>query len=327
MTLDRQHPIGTGFGAATVAEEIVAGLDLTGRDVVVTAGHTGLGREVTRVLTGAGATVTVGCRNPERAAAGLAGLDRVRIDRLDLMDPESVEAFAARYRASGRPVHVLVNNAGLPTPGERRQDGRGHEAQFSTNYLGHFQLTLALLPALRAAGGARVVNVTSGAQRFSGIRWDDPQFTAAYDPVLAYAQSKTAGVLFAVELDRRWADEGIRGFAVHPGVVVGTALNDASGSEAHRAMGLIDEAGQPIIDPLRGKKTLQQGAATIVLGAVSPLLDGIGGVYLKDCDVSAIDDEPRPLTADSVPSEVMSHSIDPVSAQRLWEYGETLLAA
>ena len=132
-------------------------------------------------------------------------------------------------------------------------------------------------------------------------------------------------MLFAVELDRRWAKDAIRGYAVHPGVVVGTTLNSAAGPEALRSMGLIDDAGRPIIDPERGKKTQQQGASTIVFAATSPLLADIGGVYLKDNDISLIDDEPRPLTADSIPSEVASDSIDPLAAQRLWELSERLL--
>jgi hypothetical protein len=132
-------------------------------------------------------------------------------------------------------------------------------------------------------------------------------------------------VLFAVELDRRYAKDGIRGYAVHPGVVVGTKPNGSVGPDALRTMGLIDEAGKPIIDPERGKKTLRQGASTIVFAAISPLLAEIGGVYLKDNDISPLDDEPRPLTADSIPSDVVSSSIDPDSAKRLWELSERLV--
>jgi NAD(P)-dependent dehydrogenase (short-subunit alcohol dehydrogenase family) len=179
----------------------------------------------------------VGSRNPDRAAVALAGIERVEVSQLDLLDPTSIDAFAARYLDSGRPLHVLINNAGLPAPDELVRDARGYESQFATNHLGHFQLTLGLLPALRAAHGARVVNVSSGAQRLSDIRWDDPHFTTGYDGHLAYAQSKTANVLFAVELDRRWAEDGIRGYAVHPGVVVGTKLNSSGGEDQLRAMG------------------------------------------------------------------------------------------
>ncbi|MEU4893345.1 SDR family NAD(P)-dependent oxidoreductase [Streptomyces sp. NPDC044780] len=323
----QQHPIGSGFTAASTADEVLAGIDLVGQNVIVTAGHAGIGREVTRALVTAGASVTVGSRDPDRARTALAGIEGVEVSRLDLLDPTSVDAFAERWLESGRPLHILINNAALPAPEKLERDARGYEAQFATNHLGHFQLTLGLLPALRAAHGARVVNVTSGAQRFSDIRWDDPHFTGGYHPTMAYAQSKTANVLFAVELDRRWAEDGIRGYAVHPGVVVGTSLNSAAGQEALRAEGLIDESGQPIIDPERGKKTPRQGAGTIVFAATSPLLAEIGGVYLKDNDISPLDDEPRPVTAEDIPSEVASHSIDPRSAQRLWELSEQLLTA
>ena len=299
------------------------GIDLAGKNVIVTGGHAGIGLEVTRALSRAGATVTVGARNPEQAILALAGIERAEVSQLDLLDPRSIDAFAARWIASDRPLHILINGAGAS--GGPARDARGYEKHFATNHLGHFQLTLGLLPALRAAHGARVVNVSSGAQRFADIQWEDPNFTDGQNLHLAYAQSKTANVLFAVELDRRWAGEGIRGYAVHPGVVTGTKLNSSVGDEALRKMGLIDEAGQPIIDPEVGKKTPQQGASTIVFAATSPLLAEIGGVYLKDNDVSPLDDEVRPLTAESIPSDVAPHSIDPQSAQRLWQLSEQLL--
>ena len=319
----RQYPIGSGFTAAATANDVLAGIDLTGRNAVVTGGHAGIGLEVTRALTKAGASVTVAARDPDSAAAALAGMDRVKTARLDLVDPASIDAFAARWLGTGRALHMLINGAGASGGPER--DARGYETQFATNHLGHFQLTLALLPALRAAHGARVVNVSSGAQRFGRIRWDDPNFATGYDSRAAYAQSKLANVLFAVELDRRWQTDGIRGFAVHPGVVVGTKLNSSAGSEALRRQGLIDDAGQPIIDPSVGKKTPQQGASTVVFAATSRLLAGIGGVYLKDNDVSPLDDEERQLTADCIPAEVASHSIDPQAAERLWAMSERMI--
>lgn len=319
----RQHPLDTPFGPVATAEDVLAGIDLSGRNAIVTGGHAGIGLEVTRALSRAGASVTIGARDPARAAEALVGVERVDVAALDLIDPASVEAFAARWLETGRPLHILVNNAGASGGPER--DARGYETQFATNHLGHMQLTLALLPALRAAHGARVVNVSSGAQRFGRIRWDDPNFTSGYDGRAAYAQSKLANVLFAVELDRRFAADGIRAFAAHPGVVVGTKLNSSAGDEALTRMGLIDEAGQPIIAPAVGKKTPQQGASTIVFGAASPLLDGLGGVYLKDSDVSPLDDEQRQLSADCIPAEVASHAVDPEVAKRLWALSEHML--
>ena len=320
----KQHPLGTPFTPASTADDVLAGIDLTGserdrhrRSCRHRAGGHPRARQGWRVRHGRGSRP-----EPRRRRAG-QGSKRVEVGQLDLIDPRSIDAFAARWLESGRPLHILVNGAGASGGPER--DARGYETQFATNHLGHFQLTLALLPALRAAHGARVVNVSSGAQRFGRIRWDDPNFTEGYDSRAAYAQSKTANVLFAVELDRRWAANGIRGYAVHPGVVVGTKLNSSAGDEALKRMGLIDDAGQPIIDPAVGKKTPSQGASTIVFAATSPLLADIGGVYLKDNDISALDDGPRQLTAESIPAEVASHSIEPASAERLWELSERLL--
>ncbi len=323
MVTHRHNPIGTGFTAASTADEVLDGLDLSGRNAIVTGGHAGIGLEVTRALSNAGAFVTIGARDVDGAAAALAGIERVEIGQLDLVDPHSIEAFTARWLDDGRALHILVNNAGASGGPER--DARGYETQFATNHLGHFQLTLALLPALRAAHGARVVNVSSGAQRFGRIRWDDPHFTTGYNSSVAYAQSKVANVLFAVELDRRWAADDIRGYAAHPGVVVGTKLNSSAGDEALKRMGLVDDAGRPIIDPAAGKKTAQQGASTIVFAAASPWLSGVGGVYLKDNDISPLVDEDAQLTAESIPAEIASHSIDPVSAQRLWAMSEDMI--
>jgi NAD(P)-dependent dehydrogenase (short-subunit alcohol dehydrogenase family) len=267
----------------------------------------------------------VAARDTTRAAAVVSGIERVEVGELDLMDPVSIAAFADRWTETHRPVNILINNAAILASREAGRDARGFEAQFSTSHLGHFQLTLALLPALRAAKGARVVSVSSGAQRFGRIRWQDPNFSSGYDPGAAYAQAKLANVLFAVELDRREAKNGVRAYAVHPGVVVDATPEAGPRKDSLRAQGLIEPDGTPIIDPVAGKKTPQQGAATIVFAATSPLLDQIGGVYLKDNDISAVDDEDRPLTADRIPSEIRSASIDPESARRLWELSEDLL--
>lgn len=333
-----QHPIGTGFTAAATAEDVIAGIDLTGYHVIVTGGHHGLGREVTRVLSNAGAEVTVAARNPDRAAELVQDLERVQTARLDLLDPASIDAFVAGHLDSGHPLHLLINGAGIMA-GPLARDARGYEAQFATNHLGHFQLTTGLYPALRAAGGARVVNVTSGAQRIAGIRFDDPHFTRGdYQPHLGYGQSKTANVLFAVELDRRWAADGIRGYAVHPGIIIGTSLGgyrpegapapESMPAEALRAQGLIDGDGNPVIDPERGLKTLAQGASTIVFAATSPLLTGIGGVYLKDNEISPVDPVLGEMPTDGPPpTDVAPHAIDPDAARRLWELSEEMLRA
>jgi NAD(P)-dependent dehydrogenase (short-subunit alcohol dehydrogenase family) len=328
---NKQHPIGSGFTAASTAEEVVKGVDLTGRNVVVTAGHVGLGLETTRALSNAGASVTVASRNPDRAAAALAGIERVQVDQLDLVDPASVEQFAARYIDSGRPLHILINNAGIMA-GELVRDARGYEVQFATNHLGHFQLTQALLPSLRRAAGARVVAVSSWGHHLSDIRWDDLYFEREYDGMVAYGQSKTANVLFAVELDRRFADDGIRGYSLHPGGIVSTNLGPSFTTEDWQSMGFVDDDGQPIIDPDNDRKTPEQGASTTVFAATSPLLADIGGVYLQNNDIAPLEVGAPPLAIDIAAGPlrttvgVTPYAVDPESAQRLWELSEKLTA-
>jgi NAD(P)-dependent dehydrogenase (short-subunit alcohol dehydrogenase family) len=329
----KQQPLGSGFTAANTATDVLKGIDLSGRNVIVTGGHVGLGLETTRALSDAGASVVVGARNPDRAAHALEGTERVEVERLDLMDPASVDAFAARYTASGRPLHILVNNAGI-MGSELARDTRGYESQFATNHLGHFQLSNALLPALRAANGARVVALSSWGHHLSDIRWDDLHFeTGSYDGMVAYGQAKTANVLFAVELDRRWSGDGIRGYSLHPGSIVETNLAPSLTIDDHRAMGLVDDAGRPIIDPARGLKTPEQGASTTVWGATSPLLADIGGVYLMDNDVAPIDESTAEFDPDIRAAEldisggVMPYAVNPESAQRLWDLSEWLVKA
>ncbi len=326
--IEQQIPLCAPFTAASTAGDVLDGLDLSGRNVIVTGGHGRLGREVSRALAAAGATVTVAARDPERAASAISGIDqpdRIQIDQLDLTEPASIDAFAERWNASGRALHALVNNAAVLFSPQLRLDARGNELAFSTSHLGHFQLTRALLPALRAAGGSRVVSVTSGAARFGQIRWDDLDFSTGYDPGAGYGQSKRANTLFTVELDRRYADQGIRAFAAHPGVIIGPGPHNPDRLASYRDQGLVDERGATVIDPERGKKTVEQGAATLVFGAVSPLLDGVGGVYLKDNDVAVLDDEDRPLTADNIPADANSAMLDPDDARRLWELSEKLV--
>lgn len=324
--IENQIPLHTAFTAASTTNDVLAGVDLSGKNVIVTGGHGRLGSEVTRALAGAGASVTVAARDVERAAAVVAGIKGVQVEQLDLTEPGSIDAFVARWLATGRPLHILVNNAAVLFGPERRLDSRGHELAFSTAHLGHFQLTLGLLPALEAAHGARVVNVTSGAARFGQILWDDLDFANGYNPGAAYGQSKRANVLFTVELDRRYADKGIRSFATHPGVIIGPGPHTPERAASFRAQGLVDDHGNTIIDPEGGKKTVEQGAANLVFGAASPLLDGMGGVYLKDNDVAELDDTDYPLNADSIPSMANSAMLNAEDAQRLWGVTERLLA-
>jgi NAD(P)-dependent dehydrogenase (short-subunit alcohol dehydrogenase family) len=247
---------------------------------------------------------------------------------MDLIDPASVDAFAEKFLASGRPLHILVNSAGIMASPLAR-DARGREAQFATNHLGHFRLVKRLWPALVAARGARVVSLSSRGIRFSPVVFDDLHFEhRTYEPFLAYGQSKTANALFAVELDRRGRAEGVRAFAVHPGQIVDTGLAKHLTVEALRAAGAVDEQGRPLLNPDRQQKTVPQGAATGVWCATSPQLDGLGGVYCENCDISPSvtpEDEAGWRAEPGMPG-VLPYAVDPEAATRLWEVSEELTA-
>ncbi|MEV6373216.1 SDR family NAD(P)-dependent oxidoreductase [Micromonospora musae] len=324
-----QLPIGSGFGPASTTADVIKGIDLSGRTAIVTGGHSGLGLETTRALRAAGAAVVVPVRSPDRARDLLAGIDGVEIERLDLMDPTSIDAFADRFLATGRPLHILVNSAGIQNVPLTR-DARGYEAQFATNHLGHFQLTTRLWPALRRAGGARVVSVSAWAHNLSPVVFDDPNFERReYDGWLAYGQSKTANILFAVGLDRRGEAEGIRGFSLHPGLIIGTNLSPWTTPEYLRTNNLVDEHGNRIVDPESGRKTVEQGASTIVWCATAPKLDGMGGVYCENNDVSPLltaHDETIDVMTGRVETAVgvMPYAVDARLADRLWNLSEEL---
>ncbi len=326
-----QEPINSGFGAASTATDVIQGIDLTGKIVIVTGGYSGLGRETTRVLQSAGAKVIVPARDQDKASMALAGFQGVEIEAMDLMSPTSIDAFVARFLASGRPLHILVNSAGIMACPLMR-DSRGYEAQFSTNHLGHFRLTARLWPALRQANGARVVAVSSRGHRYSPVVFEDPSFEhREYEPMSAYGQSKTANILFALELDKRGRAENIRAFSVHPGAIVATDLGRYGSKEQLRKMGVIDEHGDPILDPLRQLKTVEQGASTSVWCATSPQLTDKGGVYCENNDIASIVTNPVPMGpisgADSKGNfGVMPHAVDPEAAERLWALSLELVA-
>jgi NAD(P)-dependent dehydrogenase (short-subunit alcohol dehydrogenase family) len=306
----KQTPLHSGYGATTTALEAIGNRDLRGLTAIVTGGHAGLGLETTRVLSGAGATVVVGTRSLDKARAGLAGIARVEVDALDLIDPVSVDAFAERFLASGRPLHILVNNAGIMAPPLVR-DRRGFESQFATNHLGHFQLTARLWPALRRANGARVVSVSSRGHAFGGVDLEDPSFERRpYDKWKAYGQSKTANALFALALDARGEAHRVRAFSLHPGGIH-TELTRSMDPEELRAL-----LASPRIAATTFK-TPEQGAATSVWCATSAQLDGMGGVYCEDVDIA------EAVGADAQgDSGVRPWAMDPDLAERLWRKSE-----
>ncbi|TCM40287.1 SDR family NAD(P)-dependent oxidoreductase [Kribbella sp. VKM Ac-2568] len=299
-----QHKIGSGFGHDSTADEVLQGIDLSGKLALVTGGYSGLGLETTRALAKAGAHVVVPARRPAAAKEALAGIDDVEVDELDLADLESVRSFSERFLASGRTIDLQIDNAAVMACPETHV-GPGWEAQFATNHLGHFALVNRLWPAI-VDGGARVVSVSSSGHRRSDIRWDDLQFSQGYDKWTAYGQAKTANSLFAVQLDALGKDAGVRAFTLHPGGIL-TPLQRHLPREEMVAFGWIDEQGNPL-NP--GFKTPEQGAATQVWAATSPQLEGKGGVFLDDCEVAE-------LSTDEAPG-VRPYAVDPASAARLW---------
>ncbi|GMK47046.1 oxidoreductase [Paenibacillus glycanilyticus] len=325
-----QTPIGSGFGASVTAEDVIKGIDLSGKTAIVTGGYSGLGLETVRVLRSAGAKVIVPTRDYNKAVNALANIDGVDIEVMDLMDSASINAFADKFLATGRALHILVNSAGIMASPLSR-DSRGYESQFATNHLGHFQLVARLWPALRKAKGARVVSVSSWGHHFSPVVFDDPNFDRReYDRWAAYGQSKTANILFAVALDKRGQADGVRAFSLHPGSIVGTGLEKHLSEEELRAAGVIDEHGQPVLDPAKNLKTVGQGAATSVWCATSPQLNNMGGVYCENCDIAPLGHDAESdfyLDNESTltDSGVMPYAVDSEAADRLWSLSEHLI--
>jgi NAD(P)-dependent dehydrogenase (short-subunit alcohol dehydrogenase family) len=300
--MDAQSPV---FGAESTALEVVEGIDLHGTTALVTGASSGIGVETARALAAAGAAVTLAVRDTaagNRVAADIrtsTGNDHVTVAALDLADLGSVHSLASSWTG---PLHLLINNAGIMSPPEQRT-AQGWEMQFAVNHLGHFALTRALHPALRASGGAKIVSLSSSGHGSSAIRFTDLFFDRdPYDPGLAYGQSKTANVLFALELTRRWEADGIAGAAVMPG---GIWTN-------------LQRYWDPnVLADMKRRyptKSLQQGAATSLYVATRATLGPGKPTYYEDCRPAQI----VPAIIGGIHG-VLPHALDPISAERLWE--------
>jgi NAD(P)-dependent dehydrogenase (short-subunit alcohol dehydrogenase family) len=301
------------LGFETTTDEVLVGLDLHGTVAIVTGASTGIGKETARALAAAGARVVLAARD---AAKTDAAADEIRaavpdaeleVGLLDLTSLESVRAFVAGFLGDHDQLQLLINNAGVMyTP--YGHTAEGFELQFGTNHVGHFLLTCLLVPALLAGAPSRVVNLSSGGHVGSDIVWDDPNFERRdYDKFAAYGQSKTANILFSVELDRRLGERGVHAYAVHPGMI-STELGRYMTSDDVTA--LMERARRGPSGGMPPRKTIPQGAATTVWAATAPELDGQGGTYLADCRVT---DEHAPWAR------------DPESARRLWALSEELV--
>jgi NAD(P)-dependent dehydrogenase (short-subunit alcohol dehydrogenase family) len=306
----------TSFGATSTADDVLEGVDLTGKRAVVTGAASGIGLETARALTAAGAQVTIAVRNAEagrRVADEIAaktGKSTVTVAHLELTERSSVEAFVRGWHG---PLDILVNNAGIMALPELHRTPEGWELQFATNHVGHFRLTLGLHDALAAAGDARIVSVSSIGHRRSPVVFDDLHFDRRpYEGSSAYGQSKTANVLFAVEAAKRWASDGIIANALMPGGI-------RTGLQRYMEAAMTPEI-QALFDNYRWK-TVEQGAATSVLLAASPLIAGVTGRYFEDCNEAIVTTDPDAAHG------VLPHALDPEDAARLWDTSLRMIAA
>lgn len=313
----------TGFTAASTAEDVVAEADLAGVTAIVTGGGSGLGLATARALAGAGAEITLAVRNLDggtRAAQDIAdrlGRPRPHVAALDLADLTSIDRFITAWDG---PLHLLINNAGVVTSGLERTPA-GWEMQLATNHLGHFALTVGLRAALHAGAterdGSRVVVLSSTAHMRARVDFADLQFDRRpYDPQIAYAQSKTANSLFAVELTRQWQDDGIVANTVNPGGIR-TGLQRNFSQAQKDSLAAAEAAGAFTW------KTPEQGAATTLVAATHPALAHTGGHYLDDCQEAYT--VPDDATLAQHPHGVKAWALDPNSAQHLWQTSEHLL--
>jgi len=309
----------TTFGPTTTAAEIVANVDLHGRRAVVTGGSSGIGVETARALASTGAEVTLAVRNVEAgrkvadeiAEKLPAGAAPVQVGQLDLADPASVAGFV---RAWSGPLHILVNNAGVMALPKLTRTAAGYEMQFATNHLGHFALTTGLHQWLVAGDGARVVAVSSIGHLYGPVVFDDLHYRfRPYDQWTSYGQSKSAIVLFAVGAAQRWADDGIVVNALMPGNIASTALMRHLGPDDLANLGKETDVALPPV------KTIEQGAATSVLMAASPEVEGVTGRYYEDCAQAPVIDQRAGHTGGVAP-----YALDHANADRLWQISENL---
>ncbi|GLU51281.1 SDR family NAD(P)-dependent oxidoreductase [Dyadobacter frigoris] len=321
-----QKPIGSGFTATSTTADVIKGIDLSGKIAVVTGGYAGIGLETVKTFVEAGAKVLVPARDVNKAAKNLEGIRNVIIEKMDLMDTASIDAFAEKVLGANHSLDILVNNAGIMWVPLQR-DARGYESQLATNHLGHFQLTARLWPALKKAVGARVIVVSSFGHQMASFNFEDPNFEhREYETLLGYGQSKTANNLFAVELDRRGKGAGVRAFSLHPGSVNGTDLGRVAPMDLFQQMGTHDAEGNLYPDVARKLKTISQGAATTVWCATSPQLNNLGGIYCENAEVAELDLEniDHNYNDPSTLRGVKPYSIDAENAKRLWTLSEEL---
>ncbi|GAB5487941.1 MAG: SDR family NAD(P)-dependent oxidoreductase [Parasphingorhabdus sp.] len=308
------------FGAETTTDQVLDGIDLGGKQVVITGGASGIGKETARAMAAKGANIIIPARNLEKGEAAAmeikaaSGNENVDVMDMDLGSMESIRTFADAFHANHDQIDLLINNAGvMACPFAKTTDGL--EMQFGTNHIGHFLMTNLLMPAILRGGSARIVNLSSRGHHRDEVHFEDPNFeNREYEKWNAYGQAKTANVQFSVGLEKRFADKGVHSYAVHPGGIVtnlGRHLNEADVAELMARMKESSGDG-PVL------KSVEAGAATTCYAATAPELEGKGGVYLEDCNVAEVND------ADPAGS-VRSYAVDPAKADELWSLSEEIV--
>jgi len=325
----QESKMANAFGATSTTEDVLSGVNLGGKRILVTGASAGLGVETTRALAAHGAHVVGAARDlakahsataqvREDAAAHGGGFDLIE---LDLASLKSVRASADRLLAKNEPFDLVIANAGvMATPFGHTQDG--FETQFGTNHLGHFVFINRIAPLLCAGG--RLINLSSSGHRYSNVDFADPNFErTTYEPFIAYGRSKTANILFAVEFDRRQRGRGVRAAAVHPGAIPTELGRHVDQS---RMQALVDQINQQLAAEGKGPfqwKTVPQGAATSVWAGVVASADEIGGQYCENCHVGKI--VPDNVTITAVSEGVRAYALDPDTAEALWKKSEELV--
>lgn len=320
MISNDQKNLNSGFGAKSEPSEILDGINLSGKTAIVTGGYSGIGIETTRALSEAGANVIIPARRTEEAMVALDGIiPKDNIFEMDLSDLDSIKRFTDLVK-NNLSLSILINNAGIMACPESKTSN-GWDLQFAVNHIGHFVLTHELIDSMDQSSGARIINLSSTAHKFSGICWDDIHFLNSYDKWVSYGQSKTATSLFSIELDRRFKDKNIRSFAVHPGGIF-TPLQRHLQQEEMVAMGWLNEDGSLSELAKAGFKSSTQGASTSLWAATSSQLDNKGGLYCENCDVANL--------AGGSPEEryfgVRDWAVDSDEAKKLWHSTEKMLA-
>ena len=312
------------FGATTTADEVLDGIDLSGKLVVITGGASGLGQETARAMAAKGAQIVIPVRDMAKGEAALAAIGEsvpnadIELMQCDLGEMASIRAFAVAFLAKHDRIDLLINNAGvMACPYGETADGL--EMQFGTNHIGHFLLTNLLMTALlkgaESSGQVRIVNLSSRGHHFDKVHLDDPNFKQRqYDKWASYGQAKTANILFSVGLEKRLADKGVHALAVHPGGIqtnLGRHLTEEDIATLLKRMEDNSEGNFAF-------KTVEAGAATTCYAATAPELDGRGGVYLEDCHVAEVDDE-------DPSGGVRTYAVDPGNAEKLWAMSEDIV--